>query len=279
MDIEAYKRFLMKEGYSPLTIRKYVNLLNSIDVDLDTTDPYLVAEYLYNLPRTIEAKNNLAKAINSYYRFRNNAFRLKLRPKRGADIWVPSEAQKNRVLSATWENPVLNARNRLFLRVLFETGIRVSEAIKLQFNNVHRRGDQYYITVTGKNNKVRQVPITPQLYATIWEYRDTYAPHHKYIFYSLTDPTKHITDKTARKICKQAGHQAGVPQFHPHAARHYRAIQLIEAGVSLETIRRLLGHSTLNTTQIYLRGTTTIIQKELQQKDPLFKQPRGGAKK
>ena len=58
--------------------------------------------------------------------------------------------------------------------------------------------------------------------------------------------------------------------MHPHAARHYRAVELLEQGINLKAVRDFLGHESLETTQRYLEGENDMVYKELSSKDKYF---------
>ncbi len=169
-------------------------------------------------------------------------------------IFVPTDEEKDAILAVTWVRLDVNARNRALLNLLFATGIRIGEAIALNWNDIDLTNPSLPILHIrhGKGEKKRIVPLPPKVLKMLIDYKEKYRINSdpNAIF---TTPHGRITHPFARKICKEAGELAGVPQFHAHAARHWRAIAWLKDGVNLETIRRFLGHSSLKTTQRYIR--------------------------
>lgn len=255
MDIGRFCGLAHAEGLKAATIRQYSNLLKNMRLDIDSIKPgdeYQIAAWVQEQQRGFYAKNNLRKAINLYLRLvRNSDFRLKLQRQRGVyDIWVPSEDDKKALLGVKWDSPLVDRRNRLLLRVLFEAALRVDEAVRLEYNHIRSEAGRSWIYCIGKGDRGREIPISGGLMAEINDYRRWF--RDSFVFWS--NRGGHITTKTARAICKQAARMAGVPKFHPHSARHYRAIELHNQGVDIEYIRQFLGHVNLSTTQIYLVG-------------------------
>lgn len=279
MDLDRFKSWLLSQNYSMETIKCYTRYLRQIedDIDLDEMDEYFkIARYLHDKDTPRSQKNNISKAINAYLEMQGEDYRLKLDKRKGPrDIWIPSEEQKNELLEVKgWKNRFYNERNTLLIETLFEAGLRAEEASDLRFSDVKRKKDEnrHYIHVRqGKGNKDRMVPISIDLYEKIGHFEKYYASS-EYIFDNGRG--KGVHPKTVRQICYQAAEatedQDLIDNFHPHAARHFRAVQLIENDINLEAVRRFLGHSSLETTKEYLRGSDSLLFDEFEKKDPKF---------
>ncbi|MFP4143392.1 MAG: tyrosine-type recombinase/integrase [Thermoplasmata archaeon] len=279
MNLDRFKDWMLSENYSIETIKGYERYLKQIrdDIDLEEMDEYFkIARYLHDsdLPRS--QKNNIAKAANAYLRMKGEDYRLKLDKRKGPrDIWIPSKEQAEKLLEVNcWKNRFYNERNSLLLKILFEAGLRAEEASNLRFSDIKRKKDQQhcYIHVReGKGGKDRLVPISKDLYEDI-EHFEKYYSSSEYIFDNGRG--KGVHPKTVRQICYQAAEatedQDLIDNFHPHAARHYRAVQLVENDINLEAVRRFLGHSSLETTKEYLRGSDSLLFDEFEKKDPIF---------
>ena len=276
MNLKQFRNYLLGKGYAISTIGQKIRYLKRVPIDLDTLeDKYKIAEWLHNQKVGEESKNNFAKAINSYLEFCGIDYRLKLKRKKGdLDIWIPTGEQVERLLNATWKGPYFTARNRLILKILFIAGLRRDEVRKLRFSDFRRTNSKklegvyyFYLHVLGKGNKTRFVDIPESLYQEV-----IYFKKHYQISDFLFDNGKGepISLNHAGRICKDAARYANVPQFHPHAARHYRTVELDEVGVGIETIRKFLGHAQLSTTQLYLRARRQETREELIRKDPHF---------
>lgn len=282
MNIDRFRNYLLGEGYATTTIRKYSNLLKGIEeqhkFDIDQVDDnYKIAEFLHKLDRTRVAKNNLAKAINCYLKFRNKDYRLKLKHHKGTrDTWIPTKEQKEKLLSVNFSNLYYTTRNKLLLRILFEAGLRAGVASRLRFKDIKKRSrkgmTEYYIMVRrGKGGKDRRVPISKDLFEDI-EYYESHYRGSEYIFDSNRGP--HISDKTVRQIFYKAAEKTEdedlIENFHPHSCRHYRAIELLEEDINLKSVRDFLGHESLETTQQYLEAGDDLLYQELRSKDKYF---------
>ncbi len=263
---QQFKVWMRRERntYSASTVRKTVSHVKYIEgklgINLDTATIEEISDKLYEMLETgmsVDTLNSWIKSINRYLLFRGSDIKLKrFKQTENEDeyFYVPSDEDKDRIFAVTWTHLETNARNRAFIRLLFSTGLRVAEAISLNWSDIDVSDPAMPLLYVrhGKGEKKRYVPLPPEVLKMILEYRDKYRlkTDPNAIF---TTPRGRISHAFARKICKDAGIRAGVPQFHCHAARHWRAITWLKEDVNLETIRRLLGHKHLKTTQRYLR--------------------------
>lgn len=158
---------------------------------------------------------------------------------------VLSRAEIDRLLQCT-----PNLKHRTFLMTLYAAGLRLSEAAHLKIPDID--SDRMTLNVAlGKGAKQRQVPLSPRLLEALREYWRKYRPSD-YLFPGKT-PTKPYADTSIQKAIKRSAQRAGITKrVHPHVLRHSYATGLLEAGVDLLTISRLLGHASFTTTMIYL---------------------------
>lgn len=130
------------------------------------------------------------------------------------------------------------------------TGMRFSEAANLHINDIDSKRMQIRIT-NGKGAKQRQVPLSPRLLSELRDYWKQYKPT-SLIFPGKT-PDKTYADTSIQKAIKDSAKLAKINKnVTPHTLRHSYATGLLEAGVDLLTISRLLGHACFATTMIYL---------------------------
>jgi integrase/recombinase XerD len=151
----------------------------------------------------------------------------------------------------------LGLRDRAMIEVLYATGMRVSELVGIRDADLHL--DEQYLTVIGKGDKERLVPIGE--HATEWvrryqrEGRPAIAGHTggrapARLF--LNARGRPLTRVGFWKILKQYGRRANLPRrLSPHVVRHSFATHLLERGADLRAIQMMLGHADLSTTQIY----------------------------
>lgn len=149
-------------------------------------------------------------------------------------------------------------RNRAILEVLYGSGLRVSELVNLQLNNIYF--DIGFIRVIGKGNKERLVPVgrDAQKYLKIYieEIRGKY-PHkapqkgnESFVF--LNRHGKKLTRVMVFTIIKNLAGAIGLKKtISPHTFRHSFATHLIEGGADLRAVQEMLGHESITTTEIY----------------------------
>jgi len=154
---------------------------------------------------------------------------------------------------------VENERDRLFLRLLWETGVRVSEAIRIKLGDVGRDG----IRVLGKGNVERVVFVQDTLTAAFLFYaQDQQLERNDYLFPSRKGG--HITKQRADQIIKKAASRACLQRgVHAHLFRHGYAINFLNYGGRLDALQEQLGHRDINTTRIYLRLTSEDVMREV----------------
>ena len=152
-----------------------------------------------------------------------------------------------------------NERDRLFLRVLWETGARVSEAIAIKLADVLRGG----IRIIGKGEFERVVFIQDGLVASIllWSQEQKLSQNEN-IFPSRKGG--HITKQRADQVIKAAASRANLERnVHAHLFRHGYAINFLNCSGRLDALQEQLGHRDINTTRIYLRLSDDDIRREV----------------
>jgi len=142
-------------------------------------------------------------------------------------------------------------KHRTVLLTQYAAGLRLSEATHLQVSDIDSPRMQLNIR-QGKGSKQRLVPLSPRLLAELREYWKQTRPTGTYLFSGKT-PDVPLANDTVQKACKLAATLARIPKrVTPHTMRHSYATGLLEAGVDLLTISRLLGHRSFLTTMVYL---------------------------
>ena len=138
------------------------------------------------------------------------------------------------------------------LAVMYGCGLRLGEAVKIRVTDVN--GTQGVLRVVGKGDKERLAPLSPALLADL---RRMWTTHrHRLWLFGNTRGSNHIDAGTVRHAFSQARDAAGIEKTAtPHCLRHSFATRLLEQGVPAETVRILLGHASLRTTQTYLHLT------------------------
>ncbi len=165
-------------------------------------------------------------------------------------LHVSQVVAEQREMDETW----VGARDTAILLLLYGAGLRIAEALALQGSdgNLLTRG-ALSLTVNGKRNKQRMVPMLPQL-------RDAVVGYMQLCPYSFSAETplfygtkgKRLNPRIVQGAMAKARAALGLPDTAtPHALRHSFATHLLGAGVDLRSIQDLLGHASLSSTQVY----------------------------
>ena len=204
--------------------------------------------------------NRKISALSRYYDFLikiekinesplKNHKRLKVQPK----IIIPFSEHEVLTVMDVFENTFEGKRDALIIEMLYSTGIRRDELIKLSLNNIFL--DEDLIKVVGKRNKERLVPILPTLkekMAKYLEIRNEKKISTKIFF--ITSRGKQIGPSLVYRVVKKYFSKASSKvKKSPHVLRHSFATHLLNNGADINTIKEILGHSSLASTQIYTK--------------------------
>lgn len=162
--------------------------------------------------------------------------------------------QISRLLDKPKADTVIGLRDRALLALLYGTGIRASECASLKSGQVNLK--QLTISVRGKGGHERVIPLNPQLAELLKAYecaRGSALPTAPFFRSRFGRPLSRAAVYERVRIWGQRSH-VGFP-ISPHKMRHTFATHLVRAGVGLVTIRDLLGHRQITSTQIYLHVT------------------------
>ena len=154
-------------------------------------------------------------------------------------------------LEQFFKQPRLDRKHRAMFVTTYAAGLRVSEVCRLRILDLLSDRYQLHI-VQGKGQKDRYTLLSPRLLEELRAYWRLYRPKD-WLFPSKVYPDRHITEDAVQRAFTQAVQAAGLPERGGiHSLRHSFATHLLEAGVDLLTLQRLLGHSRLSTTTTYL---------------------------
>lgn len=228
------------------------------------------ASYLHGLELKETYINSILKAMNSFLIYclkegylLNNPMAKVSYLKEPIPIIITFNDQEVKKMIAYFSGKrFLDVRNKLMMTMFFDTGIRNTELCELLTTDI--RGS--YILIHGKGNKERIVPISPILQKAIIKYnnirkiyiKDKVKYQTEYFF--LSQKGRMLTKEATEHIVKNCGIACGVRdeiRCSPHTCRHYFAQAQLKNGCDLYTLSRLLGHSDINITKVYLRSIQT----------------------
>lgn len=170
--------------------------------------------------------------------------------------------QVEQLLSAPDNRETLGARDRAILETLYSTGVRVSELVDLNRNDLDHAAQTMH--VRGKGKKERIVPLGSHAMAAIRHYLTLLEPDARFSELrqqSMSDASLplfvnknggRLSSRSVRRKLDKYLKEAGLdPQISPHTLRHSFATHLLDNGADLRSVQELLGHQSLSTTQIY----------------------------
>lgn len=164
-------------------------------------------------------------------------------------------------------------RDTLILEILYGSGLRVSEVVQLNWDDVDV--PERWFRVMGKGSKERLVPFSLRvqqllgMWRTDIETRKVPADGTDPVFYGVG--AERLTERTVHRIVTAAGKRVGLYGVHPHSLRHSFATHMLERGAPLIVIQQLLGHESLSATQRYLAITDEQMKKSYIEAHPRAK--------
>lgn len=259
-DIEAFILFCSDE----------YELLNIDEVDYSLIRGWIVR--LVDSDVTNRSINRKIASLKSYYKFLQGIGKIEVNPlakhrtlKTSKKIEVPfSEEEMQKVLSQIqFTNDFEGLRNKLIIELLYTTGIRRAELIGLQMGDVDMSSK--LLKVLGKRNKERIVPLLPttcNLFATYFEHRKALeAITDEAHVFLLNSGYKLYETLVYRVINKYFSEVSTKVKKSPHILRHTFATHMLNKGADLNSVKELLGHSSLASTQVYTHNSIAELKK------------------
>ncbi len=244
----------------------------SVDRLLMGVDVNAVRAYLALLNEKSYAKATIARklaTLRSFYKFlvkrgriSSNPVELVRTPKQEKRLPKFLEYEEvKRLLETPPTDNWLGARDRAMLETLYSTGIRVSELVALNMDDVDFLGE--VIHVRGKGKKERITPIGASALQVIqhyMEFRNRRAQNNENFDSRVLFVNKHggrLSTRSVRRKMDKYIKMAGLdPSISPHTLRHSFATHMLNNGADLRSVQELLGHQSLTTTQVYTHLTT-----------------------
>jgi integrase/recombinase XerD len=162
---------------------------------------------------------------------------------------------------------ILPRKQRMLLTTMYATGMRIGEAVQLRVNDIDSKRMTILVS-RGKGNKQRLVPLSPKLLA---ELRLFWQTHRNPVWlFPSHEPDRPLNISSVERMCARARVRAGLKRrFNTHALRHTFATELLEAGVDLLSIQKILGHRSVCTTANYTHVRRSHLQEACKSLDLL----------
>lgn len=276
--IEKYKGYLKYElNYSDYTIKEYIihldkyvaflsiYHLNFKNINKDNVISFL--KYLDEEKLSNRTISNILSSIRTFYNYlvdeeilENNIFKNIHNPK--LEKKLPnflSDEEMMKIIESIKTESILDYRNILIVELLYATGIRVSELVNIKVNDINF--DDKSIKVLGKGKKDRIVFFGKYANVALNNYLKIRNSDNEYLF--LNNNKNKISVRGIQKIIDNICNKACINNnVSPHTFRHTFATHLLNGGADIKSVQELLGHSSLDTTQIYTHITNNYLKSE-----------------
>jgi len=278
----------LERGHSQLTIRNYESYLTKFaefaekssvkdvsKIDLDLIKKWRLA--LHRRKLSIKTLNYYMIALRSFLKYLSKTDVESLVPEKieladtpDREIKFLEKEELKRLLETNTGKNDKELRDRAILEVLFSTGVRVSELVALNRDQINLERGEF--SVLGKGGKARVVFLSDSAVEWLDKYFKTRFDEDEAAFVKIKNAklkmengeskpeTKksggRLTARQVQRIVQDAAKKAGlVKQVTPHVLRHSYATDLLRAGADLRSVQSLLGHSSVTTTQVYTHIT------------------------
>ena len=278
MMINQFLDYLRYErNASPQTVQTYEESLRAFEsylafrdnsLSMDSVDTDLIRDWMESLMdkgKSASTINKNLSALRSFYRFslkrglvEKDPAHIVTGPKKSKPLpQFLREGEMDRLLDdLEWDSSFNNVRERTILILFYEAGLRLSELVGLDDKDVDQ--DSAQLKVTGKRNKQRIVPFGAELAEELKRYlaarQETFGETSGALF--LNDKGRRMSGSQVYLIVrKYLSMVTSLKKRSPHVLRHTFATAMLNNGAGLETIKNLLGHESVSTTEIYTHTT------------------------
>lgn len=287
--IDRYLEYInIEKRYSPNTIISYRKdledfakfLLDTESIEnLQKADKKMVRNFIIHLNNQKLSKRSINRKIStlkSFYNFLLRISEIKTSPLEGismlkfyAEKQIPFSEEEMKHLLLILEEAQVELLDKLIIEVLYQTGMRRAELCNLPLENVNFSRNE--IVVIGKGNKERIVPISPDLSNMLkiyhLEYRKPTAEAEKYFF--VSSKGKKITEKFVYLMVTSYLSQVSLKEKKsPHILRHSFATHVLNGGAEISKVKKIMGHASLASTQVYTNANIEQLKKVFQAAHP-----------
>ena len=273
----------LERNYSALTVLKYETCLRQFEefftnmgtgLEWDTVDSDVIRDWMEQMMDKGEKAttvNGKLSAVRSFYRYALRRNLIERDPAHSVtgpkkEKQLPKfirEKDMDRLLSDDmWTDSYKDICARTLLITFYESGMRVAELVSLEDEMVDFVNRQ--LKVTGKRNKQRIIPFGEEMEQALRDYitiRDEQVARQERGFF-LTDKGRRMSIPQVRRVVEmQLGRVTNQKKRSPHVLRHSFATAMLNHEAGLESVRKLLGHESLATTEIYTHTTFEQLKK------------------
>jgi site-specific recombinase XerD len=165
-------------------------------------------------------------------------------------IEVLTDQEVNKILADINPNCFLGGRLYTMILLMLDTGVRASELLGMKVEDVDLNNGR--VKVLGKGKKERFVPFGGTTKKALLRYMNLYMPQGSNLVFTSLEG-KPLTYTALSHVITRLGKRVGIPRLHCHLLRHSFAVRYLMTGGDLMSLRLILGHNDISTTQLYLK--------------------------
>ncbi len=264
--IDKFEKFIdIEKNYSENTLRNYRSDLEEFSIFMGGKTPAIVTHldmrrFLAGLREKNSSKRTIVRklaSVRSFFKFLFREKYIKSNPAENifspkVDKDLPEFLDAEKIIEFITSPDILTSlgqRDRAILEVLYSTGMRVSELVGMNREDIDLISGT--LKVRGKGKKERLALLGKEAQKVLRDYlRDSNSIKTKAVF--LNKNGTRLTDRSVRRVIDKYVKKCSIEQkISPHSIRHSFATHLIDNGADLRSVQELLGHKNLSTTQIY----------------------------
>ena len=255
--IDIYANSMKLEGLSEETIKNKCYTLKALNryLEKDINKISVADLKMYILHKQTTCKSNtlntIITTIKSFFNFLYDEGYLDINPSRKLKKVKEEKRLRKSLNDVSLEQVRLacsNKRDRALIEFTYSTGLRVSELVKLNINDLDFTSNRF--SVVGKGNKERNVMFSDIAKFYLKQYLNERKDNNTALFVGIKKPHNRMSTRAVEKIFEKIKEKLNVNKLYPHLLRHTFATKLASTA-DITVVQKLLGHTNINTTMLY----------------------------
>jgi len=262
---ELIKRYIIKKklsGIADKTLSQYIRETKKFLLAMNKRACDITTQDIENYLITYKYKNNISNTtlcnmkcfINNFFDFLFVEEIISRNPFAKVSK-IKCDTIKDKAISKVEEEKLYencDLRGRAIIETLLATGCRVGELVNIKLSDINFYNKT--INVIGKGHKQRMVCISDKAIYHLQKYLDERRGNSEYLFTKKNKPYTQISIDGVESILRKVGKKSNIGNIYPHRLRSTFCTRLIDVGMNLHQVQKLMGHSKIDTTMIYYRG-------------------------